>query len=142
MSDTRKVVINTRHGGFGLSWEAVQAVAARKGLVASWYDIMAGIRGQLSQPSPQPGDMFVGYAIGPQRVTTADEVYAGKGAFVQDSDLGRDDPDLVAVVEELGEVASGKMAALKVVEIPADVEWTIDEYDGAEWVAEVHRTWS
>lgn len=30
---------------------------------------------------------------------------------------------------------------LKVVSIPADVEWQIEEYDGAEWIAEKHRTW-
>jgi hypothetical protein len=28
-----------------------------------------------------------------------------------------------------------------VVTIPDDVAWTIEEYDGNEWVAEVHRTW-
>jgi len=30
---------------------------------------------------------------------------------------------------------------LKIVEIPAAVKWQIDEYDGWEWVAEVHRRW-
>jgi hypothetical protein len=27
------------------------------------------------------------------------------------------------------------------VDIPLDIQWTIEEYDGDEWVAEVHRTW-
>jgi hypothetical protein len=31
---------------------------------------------------------------------------------------------------------------LKIVEVPADVEWVIDVYDGNEHVAEAHRTWS
>jgi len=31
--------------------------------------------------------------------------------------------------------------ALKIVEIPADVDWVLMEYDGCEWVAEKHRTW-
>jgi hypothetical protein len=48
---------------------------------------------------------------------------------------------LIQVVEELGEKASGRFADLKVVEIPDDVEWQIDEYDGLEWVSERHRTW-
>ena len=33
---------------------------------------------------------------------------------------------------------------LKIVEIPDDVPedgWTIQDYDGKEWVAEKHRTW-
>lgn len=57
-------------------------------------------------------------------------------------ELPRDDPRLVAVVEELGDAADGRHASLAVVEIPDDVEWTIEEYDGIEWVAEAHRTWS
>lgn len=60
-----------------------------------------------------------------------------------DQDLARDDPMLVRVVQELGgEAAGGPAADLKVVKIPADVSWTIHDYDGMEWVAEVHRTWS
>jgi hypothetical protein len=47
------------------------------------------------------------------------------------------------VVEELGgDAAGGPVADLKVVTIPADVSWLIQDYDGMEWVAEVHRTWS
>lgn len=59
-----------------------------------------------------------------------------------DYDIDRDSPHLVQTVEELKEQADGRFAQLKVVEIPDDVEWTIDEYDGLEWVAEAHRTWS
>lgn len=54
----------------------------------------------------------------------------------------RSDPRLIQAIEELGaEKASGRFAALKIVEIPDDVEWTIEEYDGVEWVAKKHRTW-
>jgi Lhr-like helicase len=58
-----------------------------------------------------------------------------------DRDIPRDDSVLVSIVEELGEKANGYCAELKIVEIPEDVEWDIHEYDGSEWVAEVHRTW-
>lgn len=57
-------------------------------------------------------------------------------------ELERDDNTLVAVVEALGNKANGNYSKLKVVEIPADVDYTIEEYDGSEWIAEVHRTWS
>ena len=60
---------------------------------------------------------------------------------VWDRDLARDDPYLVQVVEQLGEAAAGGYAELLVVDIPAGVDWTIEEYDGKEWVAEVHRVW-
>ena len=56
-------------------------------------------------------------------------------------DIERNNQHLVRVVEELGDSASGRFAELKVVDIPDDVEWQIDEYDGLEWVAENHRTW-
>ena len=57
-------------------------------------------------------------------------------------DIERNDPILIQVVEEMGIEANGRHAELKVVEIPDDVEWLIEEYDGSEWVAEQHRTWS
>lgn len=53
----------------------------------------------------------------------------------------RNDANLVKVVEMLGEEANGDFAELKIVEIPDDVNWTVLNYDGWEWVAEVHRTW-
>jgi hypothetical protein len=96
MSQMRKVVINTRFGGFGLSDRALLNYARRKNI---------------------PLDTFSEYEI------------------------PRDDADLVAVVEKLGKKANGPRARLKVVEIPADVKWQIEEYDGSEHVAEVHRAW-
>ena len=59
-----------------------------------------------------------------------------------DRSIARDDPYLVKIVKELGMSANGAHANLKIVEIPGDVEWTVEEYDGVEWVAEKHRTWS
>jgi hypothetical protein len=55
-------------------------------------------------------------------------------------DIERDDPILIEMVER-GQV-NGQFSDLKVVEIPDDVKWQIEEYDGNEWIAEVHRTWS
>ena len=55
--------------------------------------------------------------------------------------IERNDPRLVEVVERLGKESWGPHSELKVVEIPGDVEYEIDEYDGIEWIAEVHRTW-
>ena len=57
-------------------------------------------------------------------------------------DICRDDLVLIQVVEELGEEAEDRYADLKIVEIPEDVDWYIEEYDGLEHVAERHRTWS
>jgi hypothetical protein len=65
--------------------------------------------------------------------------------YNEDWDVFRDDranPKLVEVVESLGAQARGDYAKLKIVEIPADVEWFIQENYGKERVAEKHRTWS
>ena len=59
-----------------------------------------------------------------------------------DRDIPRDDQILIQVFKELGDAANGFAADLKIVEIPDGVNWEIEEYDGNEWVAEVHRTWS
>jgi len=91
-----KVVINTCHGGFGLS-----AAAESK------YRELAGI---------------------------TDPIFYSRH-------IPRDSEHLIAVVELMGRAADGGYAELKIVDIPDDVNWCIEEYDGREWVAERHRTW-
>jgi len=56
-------------------------------------------------------------------------------------DIPRNDNILVQMVEENSELYSGSSSRLRVVEIPADVDWEIKDYDGQEHVAEKHRTW-
>ena len=89
-----RIVINTCHGGFGLSGPAKELYAQLSGVQDAW-----------------------------------------------DNDIARDDPYLVQVVNQLGKEANGAYADLRIVEIPADVDWTVEEYDGKEWIAEKHRTW-
>lgn len=50
------------------------------------------------------------------------------------SDLPRNDPTLVRVVEQLGEEANGHCAELRIADVPAGKLWRIDEYDGSETV--------
>jgi hypothetical protein len=54
----------------------------------------------------------------------------------------RTDKKLIKVVEEMGEMVNGRFSNLKIVEIPDDVEWQIDDYDGMETIHEKHRMWS
>lgn len=143
MPETRKVVINACHGGFGLSWAGMQALAAKKGLVASYFSLSPDIHRQVYGSKPlDPDDSFTHRVIGPRVVSAYGEMGDERTTgFLDANDLARDDADLVAVVEELGEAASSKLAHLEVVEIPADAKWHIEEYDGYEHVAEDHRTW-
>ena len=58
--------------------------------------------------------------------------------------IGRADPDLVLLVEELGELANGSCSYLKIVEGPNGVEdedWFIKDFDGKEKVVTYAREW-
>jgi len=79
-----------------------------------------------------------GYSLNKKNKYTLIETHEG---LITDNDIPRDDPELVAIVEKLGEDSWGEYAELLVVEVPDDVEWYIEEYDGQEWIAERHRTW-
>ena len=64
------------------------------------------------------------------------------GLYIEDeTDEFRSHPELVKIVEEMGEDSFGNYTMLEIVEVPDDVKWHIDSYDGMEWVAENHRTW-
>lgn len=51
-----------------------------------------------------------------------------------DYEIKRDDPDLLALIEEKGiQFVQGKYAKLKVIEVPESAtDFTLDEYDGWE----------
>jgi hypothetical protein len=115
----RHIVINTCHGGFGLSREAELNYLDRAGIAYSFED---------------REDRYSNTNFGPF-IMVNDQHWNSR-------EIARDDPALVAVIRDLGEQAAGPHAELKIVSIPADVAWQIDEYDGWEWVAEQHRTWS
>ncbi len=53
--------------------------------------------------------------------------------------IDRTDPVLIAVVEEMGMLANGVYAQLVVADIPDNVEWEIQAYDGSETIVEKHR---
>jgi hypothetical protein len=53
----------------------------------------------------------------------------------------RNDPDLVAVVEELGLAASGKNTLLIVVDVPDGIETVMTTDNGYETLHEKHRSW-
>ena len=140
-----KVVINTCHGGFGLSHEGVLAYLNRRG-VPVWVEENDKFGGLIpftyyvvppEQRIPGDPDNWHDMTLAQRQAHNA----AYSDTVFHARDLARDDPDLVAVVEELGNQASGRCAELKVVDIPDDVNWYIEEYDGREWVAERHRTW-
>lgn len=55
--------------------------------------------------------------------------------------IERTDPVLIQVVETLGDKASCGSSELKIVTVPDDVKWEIEDYGGMERVVEEHRVW-
>lgn len=113
-----KIVINADYGGFGLSHEGTVRYAKLAGIDLTIVDRI---------DSATHYDYYIGNIKDKQ--------------YFWDGNIARNDPALVQTVEELGSKAGSKYSCLKVVEIPDEVNWYIEEYDGNEWVAEQHRTW-
>jgi hypothetical protein len=120
-----KVAINTCFGGFGISNEAFEKLLDRKGI--AFDKVPAKFKFRDAE--------FDYYKAG---VEQCDDTYISEHDFYEQ----RNDPDLLAVIEEMGRAADGWASELKIVEVPDDVKWHIHEYDGMEHVAENHRTWS
>jgi len=87
-------------------------------------------------------DCYGGFSLSNAAISKYKEMAGITAPDFYDRDIPRDDPYLVKIVKEMGSLANGSCAKLKIVEVPGDVDWIVQEYDGAEWVAERHRTWS
>ena len=83
---------------------------------------------------------FGGFGLSRQAYEELGLAWDGYG-YAYNEEEKRSDPKLVEVVEKLGDRASGLLSNLKVVTVPDDVEWEIDNYDGQETVRERSRSW-
>lgn len=110
-----KVVISTCYGGFGLSRKAILRLRE--------------LDCQAAKDEVLDGELYKNGKLC--------EYFHGHMR-----NIDREDPHLVQVVEEMGREADGYYASLKIVEIPDDIKWSIEEYDGMEWVSENHQTWT
>ena len=118
-----KVAYNDCYGGFSLSNAAYEAWLDRKEI--AWE----------KNPEPRFAFMAEYYKKGQIGVSGASLYHGGF------DDL-RSDPDLIAVIEELGGTANGSHANLKIAKVKKGVRYRIDEYDGMESVMTIaDYTW-
>ena len=142
-----KVVINRCYGGFDLSNYALKRYAELNGTTPYFYreDL---VNNRYIKTDENDRSSFV-YCILQELENDKlcsyeffwDLVRNNKIKILNSGDFDRTDSILIQVIEELGELANGRCAELRIVEIPDDVEWEINEYDGMETVDECHRKW-
>lgn len=133
-----KIILNKCYGGFGLSKEAYELYAKKKGLTLyPYYD--------------SSKDNFITLKKGDSSFLTyyfiedfGDEVLKNKIDWSKHLYLNyeyRNDPILIEVVEELGAKANGRFSNLVVVDIPDNMDYVIDDYDGIETLHENIKVW-
>lgn len=152
-----KIAINSQHGGFTISPLAYRELAKRKGIElyvfrADWLmksepkiiryvpltfeeanrDYLRKFLSIEYFSIPNPPD-YILYDEDSEVEHERFKIY-----FKEEE---RNSPHLIEVIELLGEDANTLVCKPKIIEIPDDVDWCIQEYDGLEWVAEKHRTW-
>ena len=149
-----EIVINTKFGGFGLSHKGVMKYAELAGLTLYFWidDLCAKVYGDkatLENPS-----VLIHYTLVPkeeyeQILAEEEKKLISPGRYEKSNKLyfsvgniPRDDRNLLQVVRKLGEGANARFAKLKIVEIPNDADWEIEEYDGKEWIVEKHSRWN
>ena len=127
-----KIVYNACYGGFSLSHEAVMRYAELAGITLypqSEYSIHSYYL--------CPSDEYEKIRAEEAKSSVSSHRYAKSNAmYFSPSDIPRNDPLLVQVVEELGsKKASGNHAKLVIEELTPGTLYRIDEYDGYESVA-------
>jgi len=126
-----KIVYNACYGGFGLSDEAILRYAEIKGVKLKTAVSKFGFTNYYLC-SPEEWEQINAEEqlnpVSPGRYARSNALY------FSDRDIERNDPVLVQVVEELGDKANGRGAALRITEVRAGTRYRIDEYDGSESV--------
>jgi hypothetical protein len=135
-----QIVLNKCYGGFSISHKAIMRYYELKGIPLYPFESTYNMKKNTESFTWYEGDG-----------NSYDILYFTKvfsngmpdsETYISVREFERNDPLLVRVVKELGDKANGMCAELAIVEIPDDVDYQIDEYDGIEWIAEKHRTWS
>jgi len=139
-----KIVINRCFGGFGISIAGIRRYAEIKGIVLYPFKFTDGNRDadveNVIQITWEDALTEKSYYVHFSKTPIVNNKYAN-GSYWYHRDIERNDPALVQTVEEMGDDVNGDSSKLRIVEIPDDVKWEIEDYDGQESVHEQHRSW-
>jgi len=108
-----KIAINKCYGGFSISKEVADKLIKK------------------------------GYSLGPGDFSKGKSFHINNETFnIKDDDYDkyRTHPDLIEAIETSSN-PNGSYANIEIVDIPDDIEWEIDDYDGVETIHEKHRSW-
>lgn len=144
-----RVIINVCFGGFGLSDAAYERLIELGVPVQKYIEEERDPEtGLYTHQSLNDGKVIFDRTLTPKGEDRMNDLWWEHpdngllGRFWESwLDDDRTNPLLIQVVEELGDKANGRCARLKIVEVPDDVKWEIDEYDGNETIEEEHRSW-
>lgn len=142
-----KVAINTCFGGFGLSPQACLWLYEHGFKDENFLYPIEKYYGKEAMKTRYEIDLnqWKLHLKNPKAVYCF-TVFTPCEKFVLTGNIGsnpktRSNPLLIECIEKLKEASWDQYAKLSIVEIPDDIEFTIEEYDGLEHIAEAHRTW-
>ena len=149
MKQTKKVIINTKIGGFDIRTKGlIEYLKLRENCneiycykyTNSSNDIVpANFISDISDIGEFDKLIFSKVFYGEH----IDDIDSYEFLDVSIYDIQRDDPNLIEVAETIGNEINTDYSILKIVEIPADVEFYISENDmGIEYIHEKHKVWS
>jgi len=136
-----EIVVNKCYGVFGLSDKAIKRYAELKEFSIFTYKENIRINKSNIYEYIENSDSVTFPVYVTKYLGEVFEDNIPSEYYFFDMDIPRDDLCLVQTVKELGTEANGDHASLKIVDIPDDVDWILEEYDGIEWISEMHRTW-
>ena len=137
----KKVILNKCYGGFQVSDKAYQLYAKKKGLKLFKYDYIYKNAKIFYKKSNKEDSLFMTYFTKDfgEAGEISEEDYEKYHLYLNTEN--REDPVLIEVVEELGKEASGTCGNLVIVEIPKELDYVIDDYDGIETLHEKVQEW-
>ena len=150
----KKIAINRCFGCFSISKKAVKRMAELYGKECYFFkhdyktnkytpiDIEVEEWSWIAFTIPNPNEYLGNKSwkdMSPDEREENNEKYEKIDLDCRPSD--RADPFLIQAIEELGKESWGDCSELKIVEIPDDLNWEIDEYDGVESVREISRSY-